>query len=499
MKLQDKYLVPPYKIQISKDILERQYYTTEVVFDTSKYYSLTNTIEKQILNDKGFLDLEVVDLQFLLKNLQGSIEEKLKNYSLDNSKLLILIRDWMSYKIIGLDRLMPLLIDDCVQEIYLDKPNTPLYLDHQEFGRCITNIILSEEELEQFKTRLCLEKDVVLNILNPSLKVELKTNSFHIRAAIDIPPLASDGMSMNIRKLRNKIWTLPELIHKNMLSIEAAAYLLFILKRRYNITIIGEPGSGKTTLANAIDLLTPSEWRKITVEDVIESIEQTSYGKFQTRYSVSPFETKMSKNSKSQEIIKLLHRSPTWVFLGEIQTAEHSKALFEALSAGLVGIQTCHGRSTEMMILRWINQHEIPLSSILTLDILIEINSSFEAWKIKRNVFRIVEISKKPLFSKQIINSLNDIDLFETFRFDLKSNSLITNQDLFETPTLNMIRQKEKISRTKFENEIDLLKKKLRRLLENKIFDPVKVMNYLLYVQSKIHVNKEKISQKSST
>ncbi len=188
MKIQDKYLVPPYKIQIGKDKLDRQFYTTEVVFDVSKYSSLTNTIEKQILNDKGFLDLEVVDLQFLLKNLQGSIEEKLKTYSLDNSKLFIFIRDWMSYKIIGLERLMPLLIDDRVQEIYLDKPNTPLYLDHQDFGRCITNIILSEEELNQFKTRLCLEKDVVLNILNPSLKVELKTNSFHIRAAIDIPP-----------------------------------------------------------------------------------------------------------------------------------------------------------------------------------------------------------------------------------------------------------------------------------------------------------------------
>ena len=95
MNIQDKYLVPPYKIQIGKDKLDRQFYTTEVVFDTSKYFSLTNTIEKQILNDKGFLDLEVVDLQFLLKNLQVSIEEKLKTYSLDNSKLFIFIRDWM--------------------------------------------------------------------------------------------------------------------------------------------------------------------------------------------------------------------------------------------------------------------------------------------------------------------------------------------------------------------------------------------------------------------
>ena len=40
MKIQDKYLVPPYKIQIGKDKLDRQFYTTEVVFDVSKYSSL---------------------------------------------------------------------------------------------------------------------------------------------------------------------------------------------------------------------------------------------------------------------------------------------------------------------------------------------------------------------------------------------------------------------------------------------------------------------------
>ncbi len=123
----------------------------------------------------------------------------------------------------------------------------------------------------------------------------------------------------------------------------------------------------------------------------------------------------------------------------------------------------------------------------------------FEDWRIKRNVFRIVEISKEPLFSKQIISSLSDIDLFETFRFDLKSNSLTKNHDLFETPTLNMIRQKEKISRAKFESEIDTIMKKLKRLLTNQVFDPVNVINYLLHDQSKLLSKKEKISNKSFT
>ncbi|NHJ46867.1 MAG: type II/IV secretion system ATPase subunit, partial [Asgard group archaeon] len=361
MNLLSKYLIPPYKISITKDKLNRQFYQPEIAFDTSKYNSLTKTIEKQIIEDQGFLDTEILKFDSLLNYLRDTIEEKLAAYFSNKSqKAFLYIRDWMIYRIIGLEHLMPLLIDDNVQEIYLDKPKTPLYIDHQDFGRCLTNIILSESELDRLKTRLCLEKDTILNILHPSLKVELKTIHFHIRAAIDIPPLANDGLCMNIRKLRKKIWTLPELIKMNMLTTEAASYLLFIMRRRINFTVIGEPGSGKTTLANAIDLLTPPQWRKITIEDVIESIEQTQFNKFQTRYSVSPFDSKIASHSKSDEIIKLLHRSPSWVFLGEIQTAEHSNALFEALSAGLVGLQTCHGRSAEMMILRWVNQHKIP-------------------------------------------------------------------------------------------------------------------------------------------
>lgn len=481
MDILTKYFIPPYKIKITRDNQNMQFYMPEIAFDTSKYNSLTKLFEKQIISDQGFLDVEILKFNHLLDYLKQTVEERLNNFFENKSERSFkFIRDWMIYKIIGLEHLMPFLVDDLVQEIYIDKPKTPLYLDHQNFGRCLTNIVVTDSELERLKTRLCLEKDAILNFLNPSLKVELKTEKFHVRAAIDIPPLANDGLSMNIRKLRKKIWTLPELIKENMLTIEAAAYMLYILKRRINFTIIGEPGSGKTTLANAIDLLTPSQWRKITIEDVIESIEQTQFGKFQTRYSVSPFESKIANHSKSEEIIKLLHRSPSWIFLGEIQTAEHSRALFEALSAGLVGIQTCHGRSAEMMVLRWINQHNIPLSSLLALDVLIETTLSYQDWKIKRNAFRIVEISKVPLLNNQILNSLDDLELVEVFRYNLNKMKLVKKIDLFETPVLSLIKQRENVTRKSFEEELECIKDKLLYLVKNNSFKPTTVIRYLL-------------------
>ena len=480
MDQKSRYLIPPYKISILSLENQSPLYTVDSIFKTEKYNSLCYNIEKNILTENGFLDSEILKLDVLLKFLKNTVRRFLEKKNFDNSKKInSFLKDWIVYKILDLENIMPLLLDDQVQEIYLDKPNTTLFIDHQIFGRCLTNIKLTDAELEAIKTRLCLEKDTIINYLNPSLKVELKTDDFHVRAAIDIPPLASDGFSMNIRKLRKKIWTLPELISYNMLSIEAAAYILFIMRKKCNLTIIGEPGSGKTTLANAFDLLTPQKWRKITVEDVIESIDQKEFGIFQTRYSVSPFDNRNILNSKSDEIIKLLHRSPTWVYLGEIQTAEHSKALFEALSAGLVGMQTCHGQSIEMMLIRWMNQHKIPASSILTLDCLIETHSNFEDWKIKRSVHKIVEISNENINTKSFNNSINDLDLVEIFNFDFKKNKLVKEIDLFDSPTLKKIRRKENLEFELFIDEFNRIKQTLEYLQKNELYSPQAVRQYL--------------------
>lgn len=474
-----KYFVPPYRILISKDSSGHQYYSPSLAFETSRYLSLTNAIERKILSQSGFLDTKVMQLQSLFSYLEQAIKEQLANYTIkfpSPSKSFLI--DWMVYRIVGLEEIMPLLLDDYIQEIYLDKPNTPIYLDHQDFGRCVSDVKLSDVMLDRFKTRLCLEKDAIINYLNPSLKVDVQTDKFHIRATMDVPPLASEGLSLNVRKLRNKIWTLPELIDNKMLSIEAAAYLFFIMRHKKNITIIGEPGTGKTTLANAIDLLTPPQWRKITIEDVIESIDQSKFNKFQTRYVVSPFEAKNSRRSKSEEIVKLLHRSPGWVYLGEIQTAEHSRALFEALSAGLVGIQTCHGRTIELMLMRWIHQHEISLASLLSLDLLISVSSSFNGWKIVRKVNRIAEISNDLCFSSQIYNKINELHLIDIFTFCPKKQSLIKQIDLFETPLLKGIRKSENLSRNDFEKELKFISNSLEFLIEQQIFDPSKIVPF---------------------
>ena len=97
--------------------------------------------------------------------------------------------------------------------------------------------------------------------------------------------------------------------------------------------------------------------------------------------------------SKSEEIVKCLHRSPDYLILGEIQTKEHSKALFQAVAAGLHSIQTCHSDSAASLVSRWIHGHEIEESNLGLMDLIITLERP-KPGESKRQVKEIVEIRK---------------------------------------------------------------------------------------------------------
>jgi Flp pilus assembly CpaF family ATPase len=294
---------------------------------------------------------------------------------------------------LDLTKIMPLLLDDDVQEFYLDRPGDAFYLDHARWGRCRTNLIPAESELDRVTTRLRLESRHPLDQRSPSLKTELQTKFFHVRAAVDIPPLAHDGIHLNFRKLRLRLLTLPELVSSGTLTSHAAAFLVLCMTMRINITICGEPASGKTTLANAINLVAPSFWRCVDIEDALESIPIHTWGRHKVTFQVEPFDSLEEKRqTKSNEIVRLLHRSPDWVFLGEIQTAEHSKAMFHALSAGIRGIQTCHASSNEDLLLRWRIHHKISRSCFRDLGLLVHMVRQLADGRIDRRVAQISEL-----------------------------------------------------------------------------------------------------------
>ena len=449
----DEYVSPPFRIRIySLNDVELLYAPILDVEPRAKL--LIDELASRLRQSKSYLSpysknrlstlLEIREKE-ALKLLKSDWMESLEERVLRNLALIA------AFKSMGLLRIAPFLVDDKVDEFFLDKPGSYIYLLHAEWGRCRSTVRLSEVDVERIITHLKIESGLPLSYENPSLKHEIVTPLFHVRASVDIPPLAVDGPSLDFRKLRKKVWLISSLIRNNTLTAEVAAYMIFCLFRRRNITVIGEPTTGKTTLINALDLSTPRHWRKVYVEDVTESLSQHHMGRRQVRLKVSPLESRKPMSTKSLEALKLLHRSPDIVILSELQTPEHSKAFFQALSSGLRGLQTCHGSSIEGALRRWSLHHGISIASLLELDLMVEMRRLFIDGKEVKRLTRLAEVS---LSQGVEVEGVKPVKLVEVFKWDPYSRSLLKVHDLYETPTVLKIREFEYLPRARFEAEL---------------------------------------------
>ncbi|WEU40946.1 MAG: Flp pilus assembly complex ATPase component TadA [Candidatus Odinarchaeum yellowstonii] len=396
------------------------------------------------------------------KQAESFIKATSLNIPLEYEKKIV---DYLASQTTPLSVLTPFLLDDEIEEVFIDSPRSKIYLDHRKFGRCTTPQLMDKSEFDKMVTYLRAVTGLRLDAKNPSMKTELLTKNFHVRVSVDIPPLAADGFHVDIRKLRRKYFSLTELIANKTLTAESAAYLYFCMLRRRNILVLGRPGEGKTTLINALDSITPPLWRKITIEDVIESIDQSGL-RHQTRFQVEPLESGGRSSCKAKEIVKLLHRSPDYLIISEIQTEEDSKALFHALAAGLSGLFTCHGNTVEELLLRWSVHHKIPVVSFYELDLLIHVKK-FDLHKIPvRKIVRIAEITNIPdnLFS----NATPEIQ--DIFTWDVRDEKLVLATDLYETPTVKKIRRYEDLRKEQFYNELNTYRIIFELLSQKRVF-----------------------------
>lgn len=305
------------------------------------------------------------------------------------------IATFAAYCSVGLTRSFPLLIDPLITEIFADKEGSFAYVDHQELGRLSTGVRFSRDELSRLINFAKMEAERCLDYSHPSLRASIKTSEFHVRVSVDNPPLSIEGTAVAIRKFSIKPLTMHDLISNGTLPAEAASYLEACVKQRKSITVYGESGSGKTTLAVALDLLTPRSWRKISVEsDVAENVSQERFSMHQIRLLASGT-SKTEQEKRTSILNSLLHKSPDYVFFGEVLSIEDSAALFQMLASGLKCIHTIHAESAEALLRRLVLQHRVQPGSITDLELLVQMQKVCEGDLIRRRVLRISLVGRR--------------------------------------------------------------------------------------------------------
>ncbi len=278
-----------------------------------------------------------------------------------------------AYDAIGLSRILALAKDDRVTEFFVDSDQTPVYLDHATAGRCETTILLTERERSSLETHLDTFSGYTLDFKTPSLKNDLPVGGAVLRVSLDLEPVSVNRFALDVRRLNLSSLSLPQLIGLNVLSEEAAALLVGWLETGGNVTVVGETGTGKTTLLNALDEQVERRLRRLYIEDAVETRDMLERGYHQMKVKVDPFERgEGSGRTKESEIVKALHRSSDMVILSEIQSEEHSRAFFQALAAGARGIQTFHASTIEQAVRRWVSMHHVSELSLLDLGLLVQ-------------------------------------------------------------------------------------------------------------------------------
>ena len=256
-----------------------------------------------------------------------------------------------------------------------------------------------------------------------------------------------------------------------------SAFLYFLILRRVNITVTGETDTGKTTLINALDLLTPKEYRKIYVENIIESLNQSQYQKHQLKYQVDSLEEQPTRQSSKQNQIKnLLHRTPDIIYLGEILTKEEAEALFHCLAAGLKGFQTIHSNNIDSFLNRIIHHFKIHISCLSDLGLLILMKKN----KQRRMIVSIVEMKNNIIEANQIYNAL--------FKFEPHLKNWSAFKSLYESNLVEKIRKYEELSRDKFQTLYELYQdvfKTLQQLEKLDIYKLIELFDQLSFYSLK--------------
>ena len=341
---------------------------------------------------------------------------------------------------IGFGLIEVLLQDKKLQDISLNAPVSmiPIFVRHQEFDECLTNIIPSQEDIDSWAAKFRLISGRPLDEANPILDTQLELGSSsklgQVRARIAIVqrPLSPDGLSYAIRRHREEPWTLPLFVQNKMINPLAAGFLSFLVDGSRTLLVAGTRSSGKTSLLGSLMLEIIPKYRVIVIEDSlelpVESMRKLKYDilRMKVRSALLKTTTEVSADDGIRTSLRLGDSS---LIIGEVRSVE-AQALYEAMRVGALAnvvAGTIHGASPYGVFDRVVNDLKVPATSFKATDIIIVANpiktaDGLHSWK------RVVQISEVRKHWK--VDPLEEKGFVDLFKYNVETDELEPTEDL---------------------------------------------------------------------
>ncbi|MCD4739715.1 Flp pilus assembly complex ATPase component TadA [archaeon] len=260
--------------------------------------------------------------------------------------------DTIMREMIGYGSLDLLLMDDRLEDIMVNGPNTPAYVFHRNHEMIPTNLVFGEDkEITAIIDRIARDIGRRIDIKNPLLDARLPDGS---RVNATIPPISLEGSTITVRKFREDPFTFIDLIRNGTMDPELAAFFWVAVEgmraKPANILVAGGTGSGKTTTLNTLASFIPHSERIITIEDTAEiKLPMEHWIRFETRPPGIEGKGEINMDTLLKNTLRM---RPDRVIVGEIRDRE-AFTLFTAMNTGHDGsLGTVHANNAQETVVR---------------------------------------------------------------------------------------------------------------------------------------------------
>ncbi len=371
------------KVKSISSVNDYNIFKDKALLDTLRTKIIQNIVDNNIPNDK-----------FLNEYINDEIDRTLEGYDLSNLERNHIF-NLIDNEINGYGPITELLDDPNITEIMVNGPSD-IYIELD--GKVIKDdsvSFINNDHIIRTIQRMIQPLGRTIDVSNPMVDSRLADGS---RINAIIPPLSVNGPVITIRKFKNNLNTIDDLIRNGTLTPYMARFLEACVKAKLNILICGGTGSGKTTVLNVLSSFIDDDERIITIEDAAELRLRQKH--------VITLETRNMNYEKEGEVtirdlvINSLRMRPDRIIVGEVRGKEAFDML-QAMNTGHDGsLSTLHANGPqdalnrlETMVL--MSEIQIPVPALReymekAIDIIVNIDRLSDG---KRKITSICEVT----------------------------------------------------------------------------------------------------------
>ncbi len=259
----------------------------------------------------------------------------------------LIVRDMIGYGPLDL-----LFSDDQLEDVLVTGLDKPVYVYHQKFGMCPSNIVFMDEtELTHIIEKMARVVGRRVDQQTPLLDARLPDGS---RVNATIPPVSLGGPTVSVRKFRKDPLTVIDILDYGTLPTDVAAFMWLIVDglgvKPANILFAGGTGSGKTTLLNTATSFVPERDRILSIEDTAElQLPHLHWVRLETRPPNVEGRGEITMDDLTKNALRM---RPDRIIVGEVRGSE-AMTLFTGMNTGHDGCMgTLHANNAMETITR---------------------------------------------------------------------------------------------------------------------------------------------------